>query len=83
MASWPLPDIIHRGDSPLSTQTTSLGFKMSHATIGRRYLLTDAEVAQILYCLESMQSDYSDGTPDAADFDAAMAAIQSPLPPGS
>ena len=56
---------------------------MSHATIGRRYLLTDAEVAQILYCLESMQSDYSDGTPDAADFDAAMAAIQSPLPPGS
>ena len=52
-------------------------------SIARRYLLTDAEVAQILYCLESMQSDYTDGTPDAADFDAALAALQSPLTPGS
>ena len=52
-------------------------------SIARRYLLTDAEVAQILYCLESMQSDYTDGTPDAADFDAALADLQSPLTPGS
>ena len=70
-----------RGTLPL--QTTSLGFKMSRATIARHYLLTDAEVAQILYCLESMQSDYTDGTPDAADFDAALAALQSPLTPES
>jgi len=52
-------------------------------SIARRYLLTDAEVAQILYCLESMQSDYTDGTLDAADFDSALAALQSPLTPGS
>jgi len=45
----------------------------------RLYSLTDAQLAQILYCLESMQSDYTDGTPDAADFDAALAALADPL----
>ena len=46
----------------------------------RQYLLTDSQVAQILYCMEQMETDYTDGTPDAADFEAALAAIQSPIP---
>tara|TARA_Y100000401_G_C8303707_1_gene215696 strand:+ start:58 stop:216 length:159 start_codon:yes stop_codon:yes gene_type:complete len=48
-------------------------------SIVRRYLLTDAEVTQIIYCLEQMESDYTDGTPDAADFHAALDAL-SPEP---
>ena len=48
-------------------------------SIARRYLLTDSQVAQILYCMEQMQSDYTDGTPDFEDFNSALDAIQSPL----
>ena len=48
-------------------------------SIARCYLLTDAEVAQILYCLDLMQWDYTDGDQHAADFHAALAALQSPL----
>ena len=45
----------------------------------KTYHLTDSQVAQILYCMESMQSDYQDSTPDWEDFESALKAIQTPV----
>jgi len=64
-----LPDLSPLTQIPFSVMNTP-----------RQYLLTDSQIAQILYCMESMQSDYTDGTPDAADYESALAAIQSPIP---
>jgi len=38
----------------------------------KTYALTDSEVAQILYCMESMAVDYRDSTPDFQNFQSAL-----------
>jgi len=45
----------------------------------KTYAFTDSEVAQILYCMESMAVDYQDSTPDFRDLESALKAIQTPF----
>jgi len=42
--------------------------------------LSPASIAQILYCMESMASDYEAGSADAADYEAALAELQAFVP---
>ena len=39
--------------------------------------LTDSQLRQILYCMESMASDYEPGTDDSEDYESAMLTLQS------
>ena len=38
--------------------------------------LSRASIVQILYCMESMASDYESGTPDATDYEFALRELQ-------
>ena len=42
--------------------------------------LSPASLAQILYCMESMASDYEQGSQDAADYEAALSQLQASAP---
>lgn len=42
--------------------------------------LSPSSLAQILYCLESMASDYEPGSADAADYELALEELQAPAP---
>ena len=39
--------------------------------------LTQAELSTLLYCLESMQSDFRDGEAGSADFESLFAKFES------
>lgn len=43
------------------------------------YELSSAQVRQILYCMESMETDYIDDTDDYTDWHEALEAVQKPL----
>lgn len=45
----------------------------------KTYALRDRELRQILFCMESMASDYSDDTDDFSDYHSALWALQHPI----